>query len=362
MKKLWLILAAVVPAGLLQAQKVDLDRYEFTAAFRDLPKLQIDSSFHTFDFTLETGPLMKLAIAQDHPEESLEIEGWRRLPSSAHISVNLRMEDLIIVKTSVDQREELKKDKNGNITSRKLWYAPLITYTYGATVSVKDYTGKQLQQYQAVTRNDQYTYKGVESGSQLAAANILLNMFTITALVSRDVCYRTINQLSGDLSDNYGYIERRNTESVWLIGNRKHPEYDDFRANWAIIKNALFRMTPSEPLDGIKEEVKPAIAYFEKIRKEYSSNSKGDRKLRYATYYLLAKLYYYLDDPDNGVREATGLILNDYDARDGKGLEEGAIRLKSQLSLNKRKSRHFPLDVYSLQGPHVHSESLYSVQ
>ena len=119
-------------------------------------------------------------------------------------------------------------------------------------------------------------------------------------------------------------------------------------------------MNPSDPIDGIREEVKPAIAYFEKIRKVYNSSKKGDRKLRYATHYLLAKLYYYLDDPDNQAREASDLILNDYDARDGRGLEEGAGILKEQLRLNKRNTRHFPLDIASLQGPR--GESLYSVQ
>lgn len=360
MKKLWLSFSLFFSLAALEAQKVDLDRYYFTASFRDLPRMQIDTAYHTFDFTLETGPLMKLAIAKDHPEESVYIDGWRHLNSGAHVNVSLKMEDLIIVKSTVETREEIIKDKSGNVTGKKLWYAPLLTYTYGATVSVKDYKGNQLQQYQAISRSNQFTYRGIESPSQMVAANILLNMFTITATLSRDVCYRTINQLSQDLTYNYGYIERRNTEEVWLIGNRKHPEYDDFRKNWMIISNALFKLTPNDPVDPIREEVKPAVAYFEKLRAQYSSNSKGDRKLRYATYFLLAKMYYYLDDPDNGVREATGLVMNGYDERDGRGLQEGAMLLKEKLALNKRKSRHFPLDIYSMQGPQ--RESLYSVQ
>ena len=355
------LLAAFLLIGIAAfPQKVDLDKYSFTASFRDLPRMQIDTSFHTFDFSYECGPLMKLAVGQDHPEESIYMDGWRKLPSNAHLNVHLQMEDLIIVKSDVQQREELKKDKNGNIVSKKTWYAPVLTYTYAARVSVTDYKGRSYQQYQAVSRNNQFQYKGVESASQFAAANILLNMFTITTMVSKDVLYKTISDVSHDLSYNYGYIERRNVEEVWILDSRKHPEYDDFRKNWAIIKNALFRMNPSDPIDGIREEVKPAIAYFEKIRKVYNSSKKGDRKLRYATHYLMAKLYYYLDDPDNQAREASDLILNDYDAWDGRGLEEGAGILKEQLRLNKRNTRHFPLDIASLQGPR--GESLYSVQ
>ncbi|ULQ53546.1 hypothetical protein [Flavihumibacter fluvii] len=360
MKNKWLFLVFLLTGIRTMSQKVDLDRYTFTASFRDLPKMQIDTSFHTYEFSYESGPLMKLAVGNDHPDESIYMDGWRKLPSGAHLKVHLVMEDLIIVKSDVQQREELKKDKNGNITSKKIWYAPVLTYTYAARVSVTDYTGKSYQQYQAVNRGNQFQYKGVESPNQFMAANVLLNMFALTTIVSKDVLYKTINQLSQDLSYNYGYIDRRNEEQVWILDSRKHPEYYDFRKNWGIIKNALFRMSPNEPIDGIREEVKPAITYFERLRKEYNSNKKADRKLRYATHYLLAKLYYYLDDPDSQAREANDLILNDYDSRDGHGLEDGAARLKEQLRLNKRTTRHFPLDVASLQGPRT--ESLYSVQ
>lgn len=303
MKKYYLFLLIVL-TGKTQAQKVDLDRYNFTASYRDLPNMQIDTSFHTFEFSVEMGPLMKLSLGKDQPEESIYIEGMRKLPAAAHLKVKLVMEDLVIVKSDVQQREEARKDKNGQIIGKTIYYAPVLTYTYGATVSVTDYLGHSYQQYQAVNRADQFQYRGIESGNRFAATNLLLNMFSLTAIVSKEVLYKTINRLSQDLSYNYGFIDRNITEDVWLLDSKKHPEYLAFRQNWGIIKNALFRMSPNEPIDQIREEVKPAIAYFEKIKKKYNSNSKADRKLRYATHYLLAKLYYYLDDPDNQAREA----------------------------------------------------------
>ena len=195
MKNKWLICVFLLVGITAISQKVDLDKYTFTASFRDLPRMQIDTSYHTFDFSYASGPLMKLAVGNDHPEESIYMDGWRKLASNAHLNVHLQMEDLIIVKSDVQQREEIKKDKNGNIVGKKIWYAPVLTYTYAAHVSVTDYTGRSYQQYQAVSRNKQFQYKGIESASQFAAANILLNMFTITTMVSKDVLYKTINQI-----------------------------------------------------------------------------------------------------------------------------------------------------------------------
>ena len=86
------------------------------------------------------------------------------------------------------------------------------------------------------------------------------------------------------------------------------------------------------------------------LKKKYSSNSKADKKLRYASYYNLAKIYWYLDDPDAGLKEANELVINGFDAKDGRGLEAGATNLKMQLRLAKRDSRHFPLNVEDYQG------------
>ncbi len=360
MKNLWLIGIALFNTVALQAQSTDLDRFSFTVSYRDLPRLPIDSSYHTYDFKLETGPLMKLGLQQEKPEESLVIEGWRQLEADGHITVELKMEDLIILKSDIVQREEIKKDKNGNITGKRLWYAPVLTYNYAARVLVKDHRGKQLQQYQLMSRESQHQYKGLETGIRSEAANIFLNIMVLSTQLSRDVLMGTINRLSYNLTDQYGYAERRVSDQVWILDSRKHPEYDDFRANWATIKNALFRLNPNDPVDEVRKEVKPAIAYFEKIRKQYSGRSKSQRKLRYASHFLLAKLYYYLDDPDMAIKEATDLVLNDYDSRDGRSLEAAAAALKQQLIQNKRSTRHFPLDVYALEGPR--REILYSGQ
>ena len=79
--------------------------------------------------------------------------------------------------------------------------------------------------------------------------------------------------------------------------------------------------------------------------------NKHDRKIRYASYFNLAVLYYYLDDPQAMLREASGLVLNDFDARDGKGFETTAIRLKNLFEETKTYTRHFPIDTSTFKGP-----------
>ncbi len=336
-------LACLLAGNLALAQKVDLDRYSFTVSYRDLPHMPVDTGFRSYDFQLQTGPLMRVAASQLRTAETVFIEGWIGQESGGDISVSLKMEDLLILKSDVVTREEVKKDKSGNIVSKKIWYAPLLTYSYGAFLQVKDRNGQQIQSRQLVSRGQQYTHKGAESASRQQAANLLLNMFTLTAELSQDVLNQTIRKVSNDLSYDYGYVEKRVNDGIWILDSRKHPEYDAFRRHWGNIQNALFRLQPQEPVDAVRQSLQDDLAYFEKLPLKYSGRDKADRKLRYACYYLLSRVYYWLDDPSSSVQAATSLTLNDYDTRDGKLLEADAVRLQELLRLNKRSSRHFPL-------------------
>jgi hypothetical protein len=113
----------------------------------------------------------------------------------------------------------------------------------------------------------------------------------------------------------------------------------------------MLQMSPDEPLDAVKEQMQPIINYFNSIKKKYVSNSKWDKKLRYASYFNLAKIYLYLDNPDAAMKEATDLVINGYDSKDGKRLENGAVDLRVQMRQAKMTTRHFPVRVQEYQGP-----------
>jgi hypothetical protein len=73
--------------------------------------------------------------------------------------------------------------------------------------------------------------------------------------------------------------------------------------------------------------------------------------MRYASFYNLAVLYYYLDDPDNMMKEAQGLRLNDYDSRDADGFEKTAVWLKNLFQTTNIHTRHFSIDTGKFTGP-----------
>jgi hypothetical protein len=138
---------------------------------------------------------------------------------------------------------------------------------------------------------------------------------------------------------------------MWVLNSRKHPEYDGFQRAWMNVRQSMMEMSANEPLDNVREKLKPAIAYFSQLKKRYGSGAKNDKKILYACHFNLSKIYYYLDEPDQAMKEAGELVINGYDAKDGKQLEAVSSDLKAMMKQSKMKSRHFPVDIDSYKGP-----------
>jgi hypothetical protein len=334
------------------AQSVDLDRFYFNAAYRDLPRRGLDTSWRTFAVTVETGAMCKMAIKDEYLTQMVNIEGWRKLDRKAHILIRTRLEDVIVEKSQVRERQEILKDKQGKQTGVKNYYAMQLTYTYGAQTTVTDYTGRALDEFPVVDRSIKNTYTSQEYTTKLEAElYFAYNIMNVTSEIMRRVATNTFEDISNRLTTNYGYVQRTVNDFMWILDSRKHPEYDSHRRAFALVKQAMFQMNADEPTDKVREMLKPAIDYFEKVKRMYPSTNKKERKLRYASYYNLAKIYIYLDDPDAAMREATALVMNDFDARDGHMLESAANDLKWLLQQNKVKSRHFPVNLLDFNGP-----------
>jgi hypothetical protein len=54
-------------------------------------------------------------------------------------------------------------------------------------------------------------------------------------------------------------------------------------------------------------------------------------------------LYYIAEMPDEAMKEAEGLILNDYDTSDGKSMLRLAKNLQEELKNTTLKTRHFKI-------------------
>jgi len=358
MKKPLLLYILTLISLTLAAQKVDLDRFYFTATYIDLPRKALDPSYRTYSVRVETGRLARMDMHNDNLENEVLIDGWRKLDAGAHIMVNTRIDDVIIEKSDIIQREEIIKDKYGKQTGSRMHYSMQLVYSFEARLNVTDFKGAVILNQQLVSRENKRTYNCTEFDSRREAESFFrYNMVPVTSEIMNRSATGVLQDISVMLTVNYGFTQRTVNDFMWILNTRKNNESDDHKKAFLAIKDALFQMTADQPLDKTRSLAQPAIDYFENIKKRFSSSSKSDRKMRYASYYNLAKLYYYLDDPDAAMKQATGLELNDFDARDSKQLEAAATDLKWLLQQSGIRTRHFTILPDQLHGPEMNAAS-----
>jgi hypothetical protein len=286
------------------------------------------------------------------PEKMVRLEGWRKLSQQGHITIKVRFEDLLPESFNVTERVENIKDRAGKITGTRSFFAQEVTYTFAATAVITDYKGMHVMDQDLFNRGNKRVYRSPEFPiRQLAEGYFMLNSLKVTNELYRSCVTSAMRNLSNNITNDFGYAEVTLNDYMWIVSSRKHPEYEAHRKAFQQMNSVLFGMNANTPITGMREKLKPVIDYFEKIKRNYNSTSRHDRKIRYASFFNLAVIYYYLDDPQMMMQEANGLVLNDFDSKDGKGFEQVALRLKNQFEIANVNTRHFKVDTTLFKGP-----------
>lgn len=352
MKNYLPFLLLCLPFSLFSQKTVDLDKYRFSVQYRSLPTVRIDSTYRTYNVEVETTRLMNPLLSELQPEKSVRLEGWKKLTEQGHVSVNVIIGDLVPGDVTVKERVVTNKNGNGVITGTRTYYYQEVAYTFEAEAIVTDYKGMHIMDEQLASRTYKRVYKSPEFTNRVIASGYFLaNSLAVTKELFRESVTNAMHRLSEQLNRNFGYEPVTANDIMWVIDSRKHPEYDDWRKAIRQINDMLFSLSAFNTSTDAKDKVSSAINYFEKVKNRYSSNNRHDRKLRYGCYYNLAVLYYYLDDPQAMMKEANGLELNDFDAKDARGFKETATWLKNLFEQNNIYTRHFPIETESLKGP-----------
>lgn len=339
---------------ILQAQKtVDLDQYRFTVQYRSLPAMQLDSSYRTYNVEIEGTKLTEGLLQDLSPEKTVELEGWRKLPQDGHLSIKVKLGDLLPEAVSVKERVETLKNRNGQVTGTRTYYHQEVIYTFAATAGITDYKGMHIMDQELADRSYKQVYRSPEFPIRsLAEGYFIINSIAVTKELYQRCVTRAMHYLSERITENFGFSAVTAKDYMWIIDSRKHPEYAAHRKAFQQMNEVLFNMNASDPIEEAREQLKPVIDYFEKIKKDYPSTSRHDRKIRYASYFNLAVLYYYLDDPQAMMKEAKGLELNDFDAKDAKGFVQTATWLKNLFQQTNIFTRHFSINTATYKGPY----------
>ncbi|HET9433480.1 MAG TPA: hypothetical protein VFO37_06965, partial [Chitinophagaceae bacterium] len=245
MKKLILVLCTTLLFISVFAQRVDLDRFNFTASYRDFPDEPLPVEYKTYNVRIEATPSLGLGYSATNLENLISIEGLKKVTGTGHITIIAILDDIVIENTETKERVQVTKDKN-NVEIRKSFFATEMTYSFSARATVYDYKGSTVVSNHILSeRENKRTYKGPESSNPIDAANNFNNkVLEIKSNLSKQLVNGALTNLNNYLNTNYGYAVQKVNDIFWVLNNKRHPEYGEHQKAWNNFKNAIVLMSP----------------------------------------------------------------------------------------------------------------------
>lgn len=306
------------------SQSTDLDRETFSATYVNLPSHPIlDNQLRTYS----------------SENNDLTIYGFSRIKSNASISVNYRFNGTITSDVKINTQKHEKKDKDGKVTSVSYTYSASATYRSKATLrTVNNLISKSWNN----TFNESKNWNSSSFSTYKKAQNYYNNnRHELKSKYRTDHRNSLRTKIKNHINYQYGYTVFSTSRAYfWILGSQKHPEFIKHKEAYEELKALLATMKFDESTDEISKKAMPIIDYFNDVTKRYEGKKRKARKIRFASYYNIAKLYYYLDDVEKCKEYANKIIENDYDKSEGKYFLRIAKSLEKELTTNQVTSRH----------------------
>ncbi|MCL5126777.1 hypothetical protein [Algibacter sp. L4_22] len=308
------------------SQNANLDREYFEVAYVKLPSKPIlEDSKRTYTSN----------------KRAISISGFSRVKSNGTIDVNYTFNGTNIGNVDIIKTKHETKDKDGKVTSTSYTYAAHNTYSSSGSLSINNSVVLENSFEKTYSEKDDYVSSSFKSYKQ-AQDYYNNNRYNIKKTHSTKHQQNILSSINSSLNSTYGYVKSSTSnENFWILGTKKHPEYPKHMEAYETMKAAFSKMKYNESTADLKAELEPVIDYFNSLIPVYEGPKKKMKKMRYASYYNLAKIYYYLDMPEESKIFGQKLIDNDYDKSDGKNFIRISDNLLSKFKANETDNRHF---------------------
>ncbi|GAB2598095.1 hypothetical protein [Spirosoma areae] len=356
-------------------QKLDLDRFVADVNYQRLPQEPVPFEQRTYGVNVKTGGAITNYMTPAALYDKVNLYGWKRVEQSPTVGVEMALEDFVEQGATVESRTTETKDRDGKVTGRTTYYYVMAKYSTRGFAKIlgprtpEVPTAKELEEQKkkeaAITGNrflknatinksatdettgpvvlnftNELTYRTQEyTDNKSAVQGFENNKSAIYGRNLRDFVSQSVNALNARINDLYGYVPVTNKELFWIVDAKSEEGATQAEAITAV-KTLFSGMKASEPIDELKANLKPLIEYFDSLKTKYASDDKASRKMRYSSFYNLAKIYLLTDEPEKAMKEAEGLIANGYDTRDGENLLDAAKQLTVSFDKAKTHSRH----------------------
>jgi hypothetical protein len=149
----------------------------------------------------------------------------------------------------------------------------------------------------------------------------------------------TVEAIKSNLNLDFGLIQNTQKAEFKTLKEKTHPEYNDFKSNDLIVKEAFKKMTPSDNNEFVKA-IQPALDFWTSRFNKYKNTDKEEAKLLYAVRYNAALASYWADDFKLAAEYASLVETGSEDPKDGRKLNKIISETTKNLESVGWPSRH----------------------
>ncbi len=368
-------------------QKADMDPHYISISLTHLPANYISPEKRTYSVT----SYGNYRYTGKHNDDQINLYGWERVEKDATIQIKPNVMNFVAGRGTSQSSKVENKDKDGKVTSTtySYWYTAENSgngnlYIYGPKNELpiatkksdkpKEMTKKEkeasnnpflksVDTKDAITRRDDTNMSG-GSTLPLAYSSSLSQTFSYsTAKHAKTTdAYKefssNIDRVTADHEDSflkginssvnnninalYGYTPvTQGYVKFKKLDTDKHPEHNMYKNATEALKTIFAKMRYNRDTKEIEQDLEPIIDYFNSVVEKYDDkDDKGQRRLKAATMYNLARTYQYLDQHDKAILIAKQMITQKLEEGDAEDIIKECEEIKRQLAFHNMASRH----------------------
>lgn len=331
----FLLLTLTVPVF---SQSVDLDPQSFNLSFVNLPQQPVlERKNRTFSFTVSTGNVYEFRDVKDNIEYNVGIDGFKNVESNAYFDIRVDLWDPLVTSQEIIKIENKVKDAKGGEQLR-IFYKVIVKVRELGSFAVVCPSEPSFDKKYSLENSFaiEETFENYQNAEKFATESM--------GAVKNEYLRHVISSLNTRLNRDYGFVIEQTTDYLWILDSKKHPEFGNNAKALSNVMTVFGKMRYNEDVAPLKTEIASTMQYFEGVDKIFTEDERKHRKLRYAAYYNLAVIYYYLDQPSESDFWCDKLIANKYDASDGKGMKIRNESLRELLAVNQVQTRHMDVE------------------
>jgi len=374
MKGIITLCLTVIVISIGYSQKADIDNKRIHVEYATIPKHYVPVEDRTYSVDISGS----YKFDKQDLANQLKIRGWEQVEDGV-AKVNLRVSAFSRGRAASKKRVSEKKDDDGKVVSRTNFYKYEVTNSGSANLKIygpqnalnlkksspsKKQKKKLMEklsnpflqegnstaststdEYVSYDLSKNYSISTQEHKSLKAASDEMKRTFESEYQRNLDDYNQNIGSLASNyLNNHYGYNRKRDWVKFKTLGSKKHPEYEMFNNAVNAMKEILSQKQFNQSFEEIHENINPIIDYFRTTADTYSSKDKHHKRLKAASLFNMAQLYYYLDQPAKSIEIGNEYLEWGHDKKDGEKFIEKSEKLSQLLAFHKMEGRFIPTD------------------